>query len=289
MVRPECFCFSRTHWNFSEQSENVQDILPILFRLRLASQQGYAPALTACVSCGKKEFDHAGFLVSEGTIVCPDCVSGRGNIVEISGKSLDVLRQVQEVSPLHWHFLTSGSSEEAGEVLLPAERRERESGGWLCAVSFGPDWGQGALPEKCDPEMPNTKKRSAVAVFSEGNTPSGECRYCHGGSMYFQDVILTLQRYWASRGCVVAQPMDIECGAGTFNPSTFLRVIGPEPWRVAYVEPSRRPTDGRYGENPESASALFPVSGHFEAFSRMRCAGSLPWQPSCTGDPSGRT
>lgn len=107
-----------------EQSETVQDILPILFRLRLASQQGYAPALTACVSCGKKDFDHAGFLVSEGTIVCPDCVSGRGNIVEISGKSLDVLRQVQEVSPLHWHFLTSGSSEEAGEVLLPAERRE---------------------------------------------------------------------------------------------------------------------------------------------------------------------
>ena len=62
--------------------------------------------------------------------------------------------------------------------------------------------------------------------------------------MYFQDVILTLQRYWASRGCVVAQPMDIECGAGTFNPSTFLRVIGPEPWNVAYVEPSRRPTGG---------------------------------------------
>ena len=96
-----------------------------------------------------------------------------------------------------------------------------------------------------------------VAVFSEGNTPSGECRYCHGGSMYFQDVILTLQRYWASRGCVVAQPMDIECGAGTFNPSTFLRVIGPEPWRVAYVEPSRRPTDGRYGENPNRLQHYF--------------------------------
>ena len=75
--------------------------------------------------------------------------------------------------------------------------------------------------------------------------------------MYFQDVILTLQRYWASRGCVVAQPMDIECGAGTFNPSTFLRVIGPEPWRVAYVEPSRRPTDGRYGENPNRLQHYF--------------------------------
>ena len=75
--------------------------------------------------------------------------------------------------------------------------------------------------------------------------------------MYFQDVILTLQRYWASRGCVVAQPMDIECGAGTFNPSTFLRVIGPEPWSVAYVEPSRRPTDGRYGENPNRLQHYF--------------------------------
>ena len=75
--------------------------------------------------------------------------------------------------------------------------------------------------------------------------------------MYFQDVILTLQRYWASRGCVVAQPMDIECGAGTFNPSTFLRVIGPEPWNVAYVEPSRRPTDGRYGENPNRLQHYF--------------------------------
>ena len=75
--------------------------------------------------------------------------------------------------------------------------------------------------------------------------------------MYFQDVSLTLQRYWASRGCVVAQPMDIECGAGTFNPSTFLRVIGPEPWNVAYVEPSRRPTDGRYGENPNRLQHYF--------------------------------
>ncbi len=68
--------------------------------------------------------------------------------------------------------------------------------------------------------------------------------------MHFQDVILNLQRFWADYGCVVFQPFDIEVGAGTFNPSTFFRVIGPEPWSVAYVEPSRRPTDGRYGENP---------------------------------------
>ena len=68
--------------------------------------------------------------------------------------------------------------------------------------------------------------------------------------MTFQDLILSLQGYWAGQGCVIQQPYDTEKGAGTFNPATFLRVLGPEPWKVAYVEPSRRPTDGRYGENP---------------------------------------
>ena len=69
-------------------------------------------------------------------------------------------------------------------------------------------------------------------------------------TMLFQDVILALQKFWAERGCLIHQPYDMEKGAGTFNPATFLRVLGPEPWRAAYVEPSRRPTDGRYGENP---------------------------------------
>jgi glycyl-tRNA synthetase alpha chain len=68
--------------------------------------------------------------------------------------------------------------------------------------------------------------------------------------MTFQDLIMALQKFWADRGCILQQPYDTEVGAGTFNPATFLRVLGPEPWRVAYVEPSRRPTDGRYGENP---------------------------------------
>jgi len=66
----------------------------------------------------------------------------------------------------------------------------------------------------------------------------------------FQGLILALQAYWAEQGCVVLQPLDMEVGAGTFHPSTFLRAIGPEPWNAAYVQPSRRPTDGRYGENP---------------------------------------
>lgn len=68
--------------------------------------------------------------------------------------------------------------------------------------------------------------------------------------MYFQDMIEKLNRFWADRNCVVIQPYDLEVGAGTFNPATFLRALGPEPWNVAYVEPSRRPTDGRYGDNP---------------------------------------
>ncbi len=68
--------------------------------------------------------------------------------------------------------------------------------------------------------------------------------------MNFQEVILNLQKYWSDYDCVIQQPYDIEVGAGTFNPATFFRVLGPEPWKTAYVEPSRRPTDGRYGENP---------------------------------------
>lgn len=68
--------------------------------------------------------------------------------------------------------------------------------------------------------------------------------------MNFQEIVMRLESFWASQGCVVQQPYDIEVGAGTMNPATTLRVLGPEPWRVAYVEPSRRPTDGRYGENP---------------------------------------
>lgn len=66
----------------------------------------------------------------------------------------------------------------------------------------------------------------------------------------FQDLILTLESYWAKQGCLIGQPYDVEVGAGTMNPQSFLRVLGPEPWNVVYVEPSRRPADGRYGENP---------------------------------------
>jgi glycyl-tRNA synthetase alpha chain len=73
----------------------------------------------------------------------------------------------------------------------------------------------------------------------------------------FQEMILDLERFWSDRGCVIVQPYDVEKGAGTMNPATFLRALGPEPWNVAYVEPSRRPTDGRYGENPNRLQHYF--------------------------------
>ncbi len=69
-------------------------------------------------------------------------------------------------------------------------------------------------------------------------------------ALTFQDLILTLHHYWSARGCVLLQPYDLEMGAGTFHPATVLRALGPDPWKCAYVQPCRRPTDGRYGENP---------------------------------------
>ena len=75
--------------------------------------------------------------------------------------------------------------------------------------------------------------------------------------MTFQEIILALERFWADYGCTIQQPTDVEVGAGTFNPATFLRCLGPEPWQVAYVEPSRRPADGRYGENPFRLGAYY--------------------------------
>ncbi len=73
----------------------------------------------------------------------------------------------------------------------------------------------------------------------------------------FQGLIQTLQNFWSEQGCVIMQPLDMEVGAGTFHPATFIRAIGPEPWRAAYVQPSRRPTDGRYGENPNRLQHYF--------------------------------
>ena len=73
----------------------------------------------------------------------------------------------------------------------------------------------------------------------------------------FQDLILTLHHYWSDRGCLILQPYDMEMGAGTFHPATVLRSLGPDPWQCAYVQPCRRPTDGRYGENPNRLGAYY--------------------------------
>jgi glycyl-tRNA synthetase alpha chain len=75
--------------------------------------------------------------------------------------------------------------------------------------------------------------------------------------MYLQDLIFTLGQFWAKRGCVIEQPVDVEVGAGTFHPATFLRVLGPEPWNAAFAQFCRRPSDGRYGENPNRAGAYY--------------------------------
>src|SRR5215510_14047993 len=90
-----------------------------------------------------------------------------------------------------------------------------------------------------------------IRIPSEKSTQMAESLPAHmRPSRSFQGLILALQQYWANWGCVLLQPYDMEVGAGTFHPATFLRAIGPEPWRAAYVQPSRRPKDGRYGENP---------------------------------------
>ena len=84
----------------------------------------------------------------------------------------------------------------------------------------------------------------------------------------FQGLIQALQNFWSEQGCVIMQPLDMEVGAGTFHPATFIRAIGPEPWRAAYVQPSRRPSDGRYGEKSESPAALLSIPGVTQTLTR---------------------
>ncbi len=94
----------------------------------------------------------------------------------------------------------------------------------------------------------------------------------------FQDLILTLHQYWGAKGCVILQPYDMEVGAGTFHPATTLRSVGPKPWSAAYVQPSRRPKDGRYGENPTACSTITSIrssSSHRRRTFRISISGSL--------------
>ena len=101
----------------------------------------------------------------------------------------------------------------------------------------------------------------------------------------FQALILALQSFWAERGCVILQPLDMEVGAGTFHPATFLRAIGPKSWSAAYVQPSRRPTDGRYGDNPNRLQHYYqfqvvlkpsPLDIQAQYLDSLRCIGIDP-------------
>ncbi len=112
-----------------EQARRVEELLPALFRLRLASEQGYVPSFGKCTVCGGPVVDWAGFFVTEGVVTCANCVSNRGIMIPLRAASLDVLRQVQETSPLHWKFAGDNPAEEeaSGEkkvFLSPADRRE---------------------------------------------------------------------------------------------------------------------------------------------------------------------
>ena len=112
----------------------------------------------------------------------------------------------------------------------------------------------------------------------------------------FQGLILTLQRYWAEQGCVILQPYDMEVGAGTFHPATTLRALGPKPWNAAYVQPSRRPKDGRYGENPNRLQHYYQFQVILKpspaepagALSRARSPRSASTR-ACTTSASSRT
>ena len=91
---------------------------------------------------------------------------------------------------------------------------------------------------------------SFAPVYRERHTIMNDPSFSLNPTRSFQGLLLTLQQFWAAQGCVVLQPYDMEVGAGTFHPATTLRSLGPKPWKAAYVQPSRRPKDGRYGENP---------------------------------------
>src|SRR2546425_8379708 len=119
------------------------------------------------------------------------------------------------------------------------------------------------LRRRLEPLESGCDEKPGAAKFQIDTIPSGkgvEIRQIFKGVepvLNFQEIILELQKFWMRKGCVLQQPYDLEMGAGTMHPETFLRVLGPEPYSVAYVQPCRRPTDGRYGENPNRMQRYF--------------------------------
>jgi len=111
------------------------------------------------------------------------------------------------------------------------------------------------LAEFAAPMLPPRRPAAADPIARGRGDPTP----CRGLVLSFQSLILDLQKFWAKQRCVILQPYDVEVGAGTFHPATALRALGPEPWRAAYVQPSRRPTDGRYGENPNRLQQYYQL------------------------------
>ena len=107
----------------------------------------------------------------------------------------------------------------------------------------------GKSPSRPSPSLPRKEGKSGATYTSETAFP-GLAMPADRVPRPSSRLIQRLNAYWAERGCALIQPLDLEVGAGTFHPATFLRALGPEPWNAAYVQPCRRPTDGRYGENP---------------------------------------
>src|SRR5690606_9999568 len=119
-----------------------------------------------------------------------------------------------------------------------------------CPCWAWPGWQRAAAAP--DPPNPTNSGENPLKFRVSANSPRARPTGAnHPEKMLtFQQIILTLQQYWDAQGCALLQPYDMEVGAGTSHAATFLRAIGPEPWKAAYVQPSRRPKDGRYGENP---------------------------------------
>src|SRR5579875_896398 len=125
------------------------------------------------------------------------------------------------------------------------------------------------LRERKRPPPARADERPSVSCPRPAASVSCAAPYRHGGQSMsatkprsFQELILRISAFWAEQGCVLLQPYDVEMGAGTFHPATTLRALGEKPWRAAYVQPSRRPTDGRYGENPNRL-------GHYYQFQAL--------------------
>ena len=234
----------------------------LAFQLQVASELGYRPRLDACAVDGRPVSQRRAFSPARGGLLCETCATREGGMVWLSAEALaglalllsrpvgdageyvvvehggELLRVVEDFLRSHFQRFQGLRSLE----VLRSRGGRREAAGRRQARGVGRR--TGGPPARRDtfrrsPHPPHSPRPEPAAAMPSAATPKT-----------LQQMVLGLETFWAERGCVIQQPYPSEVGAGTFNPATFLRSLGPEPWRVAYVEPSRRPKDGRYGENP---------------------------------------